>query len=207
MLRTALRQEICPGINAPGMSNPQSCGETAAPQFLFIPNLTIAPPFSSRWSCFTGSQLLVSALGGPDDGQDATDDLDGAALLGDHDRLAAAGRPAGLLDPMNTWTMVQGVIVRKCLGDLQQAAHDRRRPRAEVAGWVFEPLRKERAERPSSRRTPGTSGDSTRRSRPVGPVRPAPLIRRACASRASSGERGPRLAPRRYTNKRSGRRR
>ena len=33
MLRTALRQEICPGINAPGMSNPQSCGETAAPHF------------------------------------------------------------------------------------------------------------------------------------------------------------------------------
>ena len=64
MLRTALRQEICPGINAPGMSNPQSCGETAAPHFLFIPNLTIAPPFSSRWSCFTGSQrfsFLLSA--------------------------------------------------------------------------------------------------------------------------------------------------
>src|SRR6266567_1715001 len=38
MLRTDLRYDICPGINPPGTSNPQPCGETAA-HFLFIPDL------------------------------------------------------------------------------------------------------------------------------------------------------------------------
>src|SRR5215217_6767288 len=41
---------------------------------------------------------LVPALGEPDDGQDATDDLHRAALLVHSDRLAAAGRPARVLD-------------------------------------------------------------------------------------------------------------
>src|SRR3954451_3013847 len=40
MLRTDLRHDICPGINPPGTPNPQSCGETAASHFLFIPDLT-----------------------------------------------------------------------------------------------------------------------------------------------------------------------
>src|SRR2546423_15308192 len=40
MLRTDLRHDICPGINPPGTSNPQPCGETAASHFLFIPDLT-----------------------------------------------------------------------------------------------------------------------------------------------------------------------
>src|SRR4051794_35657504 len=40
MLRTDLRYDICPGINASGTSNPQTCGETAASHFLFIPDLT-----------------------------------------------------------------------------------------------------------------------------------------------------------------------
>src|SRR4051794_31171910 len=39
LLRTDLRHDICPGINPPGTSNPQPCGETAA-HFLFIPDLT-----------------------------------------------------------------------------------------------------------------------------------------------------------------------
>ena len=30
LLRTDLRHDICPGINPPGTSNPQPCGETAA---------------------------------------------------------------------------------------------------------------------------------------------------------------------------------
>ena len=42
--------------------------------------------------------LLVPALGEPDDGQDATDDLHRAALLFHRDRLAAAGRSARVLD-------------------------------------------------------------------------------------------------------------
>src|SRR5215218_3671679 len=42
--------------------------------------------------------LLVPALGEPDDGQDATDDLHRAALLLHRDRLAAAGRSARVLD-------------------------------------------------------------------------------------------------------------
>ena len=42
--------------------------------------------------------LLVPALGEPDDGQDATDGLHRAALLVHRDRLAAAGRPARVLD-------------------------------------------------------------------------------------------------------------
>src|SRR5215213_307134 len=42
--------------------------------------------------------LLVPALGEPDDGQNATDDLHRAALLLHHHRLAAARRPARVLD-------------------------------------------------------------------------------------------------------------
>jgi YidC/Oxa1 family membrane protein insertase len=101
MLRTDLRHDICPGINPPGTSNPQSCGETAASHFLFIPDLTSRATGRSRRAdraLRRLAALLVPALGEPDDGQDATDDPHGAALLLHRDRLAAAGRPARVLD-------------------------------------------------------------------------------------------------------------
>jgi YidC/Oxa1 family membrane protein insertase len=101
MLRTDLRHDICPGINPPGTSNPQSCGETAASHFLFIPDLTSRATGRSRRAdraLRRLAALLVPALGEPDDGQDATDDLHRAALLVHRDRLAAAGRRARVLD-------------------------------------------------------------------------------------------------------------
>jgi YidC/Oxa1 family membrane protein insertase len=40
MLRKDLRHDICPAINPPSVSNPKPCGETAASQFWFIPDIT-----------------------------------------------------------------------------------------------------------------------------------------------------------------------
>src|SRR3954451_8283384 len=66
-LRADLRLDICPGINPPGTSNPQSCGETAASHFLFIPDLTsraTGTVLVALIALYVGSQLvsfLVSA--------------------------------------------------------------------------------------------------------------------------------------------------
>src|SRR3954451_24896750 len=89
MLRTDLRHDICPAINPPGTPHPQPCGETAAAHFLFIPDLT---------SRATGAVLVALIALYVGNGQDATDDLHRAALLLHHDRLAADGRPARVLD-------------------------------------------------------------------------------------------------------------
>src|SRR3954468_22063745 len=61
MLRTDLRHDICPGINPPGTPNPQSCGETAASHFLFIPDLTsraTGAVLVALIVLYVGSQLL-----------------------------------------------------------------------------------------------------------------------------------------------------
>src|SRR5215212_1349784 len=65
MLRTDLRHDICPGVNPPGTSNPQSCGETAASQFLFIPDLTsraTGAVLVALIALYVGSQLFSLLL-------------------------------------------------------------------------------------------------------------------------------------------------
>jgi len=102
MLRTDLRYDICPGINPPGTSNPQPCGETAASHFLFIPDLTSRASGAVLVALivlYVGSQL-VSFLLSANPTMDKTQRMIFMALPLPlhHHRLAAAGRPARVLD-------------------------------------------------------------------------------------------------------------
>jgi len=65
MLRKDLRHDICPTINPPEIPNPKPCGETAASQFLFIPDLTDKATGSVLIALivlYVGSQLLSTVL-------------------------------------------------------------------------------------------------------------------------------------------------
>jgi YidC/Oxa1 family membrane protein insertase len=128
MLRTDLRHDICPGINPPGTSNPQPCGETAASHFLFIPDLTsraTGAVLVALIALYVGSQLfsfLLSANPTMDKRQRTI-----FIALPFFFITIAWQLPAGLLVywiTTNTWTIVQGAIVRKRLGHLRQAAQD-----------------------------------------------------------------------------------
>jgi YidC/Oxa1 family membrane protein insertase len=211
MLRKDLRHDICPTINPPEIPNPKPCGETAASQFLFIPDLTDKATGSVLIALivlYVGSQLLSTVLMST-----ATDRTQRFIFLALPFFFVAfvISFPAGLLVywiTTNTWTIVQGVIVRKRLGHLRQAAQDAQAAAGRHGGLgdLFKSLRGEnRAEPPPSGRRPRTNGDSTTkratgsgrrhskaRSRPPGQQR-----------RAS----GPAPAPRRQKKKRSGRRR
>jgi YidC/Oxa1 family membrane protein insertase len=209
MLRTDLRHDICPGINPPGTSNPQPCGETAASHFLFIPDLTsraTGAVLVALIVLYVGSQLF-SFLLSANPTMDKTQRMIFIALP--FLFIAIAWQlPAGLLVywiTTNTWTIVQGAIVRKRLGHLRQAAHGT----AGGPGGLGDPFKQlrgeDRAEPPPSGRRPRTGGDSTTkiptrggRRRSKADSRPAGQQRRASI---------PPPAPRRYKTKRSGRRR
>src|SRR3954452_4763018 len=212
MLRTDLRHDICPGIKPPGTSNTQSCGETAASHFLFIPDLTsratdaVLIALIVLYVCSQLFSFLLSA----NPTMDKTQRMIFIALP--FLFIAIAWQlPAGVLVywiTTNTWTIAQGAIVRKRLGHLRQAAHDAQAA-AGVRGGVadlFKPLRGEnRAEPPPSGRRPRTSGDSTTKI-PTG----SGTRRSKTGSRAAGQPRrasGPPPAPRRHKKKRSGRRR
>src|SRR5215218_5606223 len=198
MLRTDLRHDICPAINPPGTSNPQSCGESAASHFLFIPDLTsraTGAVLVALIALYVGSQLF-SFLLAANPTMDKRQRMIFMALPFFFITIAWQ-LPAGLLVywiTTNTWTIIQGVIVRKRLGHLRPAAQDAQAAAGGPGGLgdLFKQLRgEERAEPPPSGRRPRTSGDSTTKI-PTGSGRPA--ARRAHAPRASSGERA---APRR----------
>ena len=212
MLRSDLRHDICPGINPPGTSNPQPCGETAASHFLFIPDLTsraTGAVLVALIVLYVGSQLL-SLLLSANPTMDKTQRMIFIALP--FLFIAIAWQlPAGLLVywiTTNTWTIVQGVIVRRRLGHLRQAAQDAQAAAGGRGGLgdLFKQLRGEdRAEPPPSGRRPRTSGDPTTKiptgsgeHRSQAGPRPAGQQRRAS---------GPPPAPRRHKKKRSGRRR
>jgi YidC/Oxa1 family membrane protein insertase len=212
MLRTDLRHDICPGINPPGTSNPQPCGETAASHFLFIPDLTnraTGTVLVALIVLYVGSQL-VSFLLSANPTMDKTQRMIFIALP--FLFIAIAWQlPAGLLVywiTTNTWTIVQGAVVRKRLGHLRQAAQDAQAAAGGRGGLadLLKPLRGEdRAEPPPPGRRPRTSGDSTTtiptgsgEHRSKAGSRPAGQQRRAS---------GPPPAPRRHKKKRSGRRR
>src|SRR5215216_1303520 len=212
MLRTDLRHDICPAINPPGTPNPQPCGETAASHFLFIPDLTsraTGAVLVALIALYVGSQLF-SLLLSANPTMDKTQRIIFIALPFFFITIAWQ-LPAGLLVywiTTNTWTIVQGAIVRKRLGDLRQAAQD-----AQAAaggrvgrGELFKQLRGEdRAEPPPSGRRPRTSGDSTTKI-PTG----SGEHRSNAGSRPTGHQRrasGPPPAPRRHKKKRSGRRR
>src|SRR3954449_12325909 len=168
MLRTDLRHDICPAINPPGTPHPQPCGETAAAHFLFIPDLTspaTGAVLVALIALYVGSQLF-SLLLSANPTMDKTQRMIFIALPFFFITIAWQ-LPAGLLVywiTTNTWTIVQGVIVRKRLGHLRQAAQDAQAAAGGRGGLGdrFKQLRGEdQAEPPPSGRRPRTSGDST----------------------------------------------
>ena len=212
MLRTDLRHDICPAINPSRHAEPAAVWRVGGVALPLHPG-----PDQSRHGRRSRradralrrlATLLVPALGEPDDGQDATDDLHRAALLLHRDRLAAAGGLLVYWITTNTWTIVQGAIVRKRLGHLRQATQDAQAAAVGRGGLadLFKQLRGEdRPAPPPSGRRPRTSGDSTTdiptgsgEHRSKAGSRPAGQQRRAS---------GPPPAPRRHKKKRSGRRR
>src|SRR5215207_5261775 len=212
MLRTDLRHDICPAINPPGTSNPQSCGETAASHFLFIPDLTsraTGAVLVALIALYVGSQLF-SFLLSANPTMDKTQRIIFIALPFFFITIAWQ-LPAGLLVywiTTNTWTIVQGAIVRKRLGHLRQTAQDAQAAAGGRGGLadLFKQLRGEDpGEPPPSGRRPRTSGGPTMKiptgsgeHRSKAGSRPAGQQRRAS---------GPPPAPRRHKKKRSGRRR
>src|SRR3954466_15278930 len=224
LLRTDLRHDICPAINPPGTSNPQQCGETAASHFLFIPDLTsraTGAVLVALIVLYVGSQLL-SFLLSANPTMDQTQRRLFIALPFFFITIAWQ-LPAGLLVywiTTNTWTILQGVIVRKRLGHLRQAAQDAQAAAGARGGLgdLFKQLPGEaRAEPPPSGRRPRTGGDPTTKT-PTGPgehrseasSRPAGPQRRASGPPPGGQQRrasGPPPAPRRHRKKRSGRRR
>jgi YidC/Oxa1 family membrane protein insertase len=208
MLRTDLRHDICPGINPPSTSNPQLCGETAASHFLFIPDLTSRATggvLVALIALYVGSQL-VSFLISPNPTMDKTQRLIFIALPFFF-IIIAWQLPAGLLVywiTTNTWTIVQGAIVRKRLDRLRQDAQVAAGRRGGLAD-LFKPLRGEDpGEPPPSGRRLRTSGDSTTKI-PTGSAE-----HRSKAGSRPAGQHwrasGP-PPPRRHKKKRSGRRR
>src|SRR3954449_7121277 len=116
MLRIDLRHDICPGINPPGTSNPQPCGETEASHFLFIPNLTsraTGAVLVALIVLYVGSQLF-SFLLSANPMMDKTQRMIFIALPFFFIIIIAWQLPAGLLVywiTTNTWTIAQGAIV------------------------------------------------------------------------------------------------
>jgi YidC/Oxa1 family membrane protein insertase len=156
MLSDDLRHDICPGVNPPGTSNPQPCGETAASRFLFIPDLTsraTGAVLVALIVLYVGSQLF-SFLLSANPTMDKTQRMIFIALPFFFITIAWQ-LPAGLLVywiTTNTWTIVQGAIVRKRLGHLRQAAQDAQAAAGGRGGLAdrFKQLRGEdRAEPPS----------------------------------------------------------
>src|SRR3954469_6650091 len=168
MLRTDLQHDICPAINPPGTSNPQPCGETAAAHFLFIPDLTgraTGAVLVALIALYIGSQLFSFLLSATPT-MDKTQRMIFIALPFFFITIAWQ-LPAGLLVywiTTNTWTIVQGAIVRKRLGQLRQAAQDAQAAaggRGGLADLFKQPRGGGRAEPPPSGRRPRTSGDPT----------------------------------------------
>src|SRR3954469_6658636 len=203
MLRTDLRHDICPAINPPGTPNPQSCGETAASPFLFIPDLTsraTGAVLVALIALYVGSQLF-SFLLSANPTMDKTQRMVFIALP--FLFIAVAWQlPAGVLVywiTTNTWTIVQGAIVRKRLGHLRQDAHDAQAAAGGRGGLadLFKPLRSEnRAEPPPSGRGPPPGGAPTTKI-PIGSGE-----HRSKAGSRPAGQRrragGPPPAPRRH---------
>src|SRR4051794_40516262 len=184
MLRTDLRYDICPGINASGTSNPQTCGETAASHFLFIPDLTSRASGAVLVALivlYVGSQLF-SFLLSANPTMDKTQRTIFMALP--FLFIAIAWQlPAGLLlywITTNTWTIVQGAIVRKRRDRFRQAAQGAPAATGGRGGLAdrFKQLRREDpTQPPPSGPRPSTSGTSTTKI----PTRPGPPPRRGGA--------------------------
>jgi YidC/Oxa1 family membrane protein insertase len=121
MLRTDLRRDICPAINA-HLANPKPCGATADSGFLFIPDLTSKATggvLIVLIVLYVGSQLSSTLL------MSTTTDRTQRILFMALPFLFVTfviRFPAGLLVywiTTNLWTVVQQLIVRRRLGPLR----------------------------------------------------------------------------------------
>lgn len=213
MLRTDLRHDICPAVNPANVPNPRPCGETPASQFLFIPDLTnraTGAVLIALIVLYVGSQLF-SFLLSANPTMDKTQRMIFIALPFFF-ILFAWQFPAGLLlywITTNTWTIVQGVIVRKRLGHLRQAAQEAQAAAGGGGGLgdLFKQLRGEdRPEQapPPRRARAGSEADSAKVPAGSGPRRSKAGARAAGQERRATG---PPPAPPRRKKKRSGRRR
>jgi YidC/Oxa1 family membrane protein insertase len=126
MLRTDLRRDICPQINA-HLATPKPCGATPDSGFLFIPDLTdkaTGGVLIALIVLYVGSQLFSTLL------MSTTTDKTQRMIfiaLPFFFVLFVINFPAGLLVywiTTNLWTIVQQVIVRRRLGPLRPPGSD-----------------------------------------------------------------------------------
>jgi YidC/Oxa1 family membrane protein insertase len=126
MLRTDLRRDICPQINA-HLATPKPCGATADSGFLFIHDLTdkaTGGVLIALIVLYVGSQLFSTLL------MSTTTDKTQRMIfiaLPFFFVLFVINFPAGLLVywiTTNLWTIVQQVIVRRRLGPLRPPGSD-----------------------------------------------------------------------------------
>jgi YidC/Oxa1 family membrane protein insertase len=140
MLRTDLRQDICPEINGPGTPNfdhPIPCGDGGDASFLFIPDLTnkaTGGVLVALIIMYVGSQLFSTLLMSTT--TDRTQRMIFIALPFIFVTFVIQF-PAGLLVywiTTNMWTIVQQTIIKKRLGPLRPALAEGESPPSLFAG-------------------------------------------------------------------------
>lgn len=218
MLRTDLRHDICPEINAAGTANPVPCGPSGDAGFLFIHDLTnqaTGTVLVVLIALYVGSQLSSTLLMSTT--TDKTQRMIFLALP--FVFVAFVWRfPAGLLVywiTTNLWTVVQQLIVKKRLGPLRPAL-----PEGETAPSLMDSIRQMRDNAaPESPPPARGSGSKSRQAdeRPRSRDRPrgngsAKASGNGSAAAGTSGKAKARPtgrppAPPRRKKKRSGRRR
>ena len=122
MLQADLRRDICPSINPLGQKA-QPCGETAASNFLFVPDLTdraTGAVLVALIVLYVGSQLVSTLL------MSTTTDRNQRIIFLALPFVFIAfiwQFPAGLLVywiTTNLWTILQQAIIKKRLGPLRE---------------------------------------------------------------------------------------
>src|SRR3954462_6221088 len=192
LLRTDLRHDICPGINPPGTSNPQPCGETAASHFLFIPDLTsraTGAVLIALIALYVGSQLF-SFLPSAHPTLDKRQRMIFMALPFSSSPSPGSCRPACSCTG-SPRTRGRSSRARSCANASVTCARrrrTRRRPRADVAGWVISSSRCAARTGPSHRLRAAARAPAAPRRRRSRPARALGAARRARAPRAGRGE-------------------
>ena len=173
MLQDDLRLDVCPGVNPPGTSNPQPCGEGGAAQFLFIPDITdkaTGTVLITLIVLYVGSQLLSTVLMST-----ATDKTQRIIFLALPFVFVifVINFPAGLLVywiTTNFWTIVQQMIVRKRLGPMRPPSDDGEAPPMSIMDRMLH-----RGDSATTTRQPATvpsgagGGSPAPKSRPAAP--------------------------------------
>jgi YidC/Oxa1 family membrane protein insertase len=180
MLRTDLRQDICPEINGPGTPNfdhPIPCGDGGDASFLFIPDLTnkaTGGVLIALIVMYVGSQLFSTLLMSTT--TDRTQRMIFIALPFVFVTFVIRF-PAGLLVywiTTNLWTIVQQTIIKRRLGPMRPALAEGESPPS-----LFGSLRDlsgggstrddDKAKAPAKERATARTGGGEPKARPAGP--------------------------------------